>query len=106
MDEWTFIAKDLAGDFEVLTTFEHQTNDIKSGYWKGVLPIIQEYLRYGYGSTWVSRMDWWGWCDKFDSNDKLTYEWDNDNPVNINNQNRDISWSTSSNEDVTFEQFE
>ena len=101
---WTYIAKNLVGDYSVVTTYTFETNGVEGNWWKGVMSIIQHDLGEDKkGSTWVNRMDWWGWCDQFDSEDKLTHDWDD---LVSNSEVRDYQWSDVDGNDVTFEQFE
>jgi hypothetical protein len=100
---WTHLAYDLTGDFQLVTTFKLQTNfDNHPDWWEGILPIVQHQLPEGAGSVWVTRMDWHSWCDAWDSGEKLT---ENFNYMGEDAGNRDIWWSNSNGENVTFEQF-
>ena len=114
--EWIVVAENLTGDMEVTTTFALETNDIGGGWWKGVLPIVQEQLAEGNGSPWVTRFDWWGWCDQWDSSEKLTNDFNDIRPDPENgiegdqdmvetNDNRDVWWSNSEGNNVTEAQF-
>ena len=101
---WSHLAYNLEGDFQVVTTIKLQTNDIASGWWKGILPIVQHQLEEGSGSgsVWVTRFDWWGWCDQWSSGDKLT---NNFNDMAETAGNRDIWWTDSNGNNVTEAQF-
>ncbi|MBQ2713313.1 MAG: Ig-like domain-containing protein [Clostridia bacterium] len=68
--DWHYFAMGLAGDFEVTVSYDLQVNDPNGGWWKGILPVVQEELpagAEGEGSCWVTRLDWWGWCDQWQS---------------------------------------
>ena len=97
---WTYIGKDLIGDFVITTTYTMEVNGITSNSWKGVLTIIQENINNG--SPWVSRYDWHGWCDIGQSVEKLTQDWNNYETE----LNKDYYWTTTSGTDATMKQFE
>ena len=98
---WTHLAYDLTGDFQVVTTYKLNA-DIAGGWWRGTLPIVQHQLPEGAGSVWVTRFDWWGWCDQWDSSEKLT---NNFNDMAETAGNRDIWWTNSEGGNVTEAQF-
>lgn len=102
---WTMLVKDLSGEFTVTTTYDLETNGIVGNWWRGILTIVQEQLPEGvegYGSPWVTRFDWWGWCDQWQSSEKLTSQWGGDNEI----ADRDVSWSDKDGNDVSGVQFE
>ena len=98
---WTHLAYDLTGDFQVVITYKLNA-DIAGGWWRGTLPIVQHQLPEGAGSVWVTRFDWWGWCDQWDSTEKLT---NNFNDMAETAGNRDIWWTNSEGGNVTEAQF-
>jgi hypothetical protein len=49
-------------------------------------------------------MDWWGWCDQWQSGEKLTYNFEQDEMGAKENVNRDIWWSQANGEDCTWDQ--
>ncbi len=111
VNDWVYAVKDLAGDFVVTTTYSIQTNGIAGNWWRGVLAIVQEELPAGVegeGSPWVTRMDWWGWCDQWQSGDKLTHDFDDDQKQMgaMENINRDAWWTNAEGGDVNSAQFE
>jgi len=109
VNTWSYAVKNLAGDFVVTTTFELETSGIVGNWWHGVLPIVQEELAPGIegeGSPWVTRMDWWGWCDPWQSTEKLTMDWEHGDMGGKENVNRDAWWTNAAGENVTAEQFE
>jgi len=103
---WTFAAEALTGDFTVTTTFTLETNGISGNWWRGVLPIVQEDLAEGQGSPWVTRFDWWGWCDKWDSAELLTKDWIHDGEIHSTFANRDDRWTNEDGANATDPQFE
>ena len=102
---WTYLSNNLSGDFKVVTVFEMETNDFESNWWRGVLPIVQHETgsNLNDGSCWVTRFDWWGWCDQWYSNDKLTNIWSDAGA----NQNIivDCYWSDELGNDVSANDF-
>ena len=112
VNTWTYLAKDLAGDFEVVTTFELETNGVVGNWWRGALPIVQHELpagSEGEGSPWVTRFDWWGWCDAWQSGEKLTNDWNDvegDRDMVDDSGNRDIWWSNAEGNNVQGSEFE
>ena len=104
--DWTYIATDLTGDFVVNATFILETNGIVGNWWRGALPIVQEEIdpSLGEGSPWVTRFDWWGWCDQWQSAEKLTNDWHG--ATHDSGVNRDINWSDSEGKDVSGPEFE
>lgn len=97
--DWSYIARELRGDFVVTTTYTVDVNDPNSGWARGILPIVQHdlgaeaYAKNEHGSCWVTRMDWWGWCDQWQSSEKLTNQWNEPDMVAMQNVNRDMDWS-------------
>ena len=54
------------------------------------------------GSVWVTRMDWWGWCDMWNpSTEKLTQDWNHDGAIHTSFANRDNAWTTAEGKVVT-----
>ena len=83
-----------------------QTTNIVGNWWHGILPVIQEALpegSVGQGSPWVTRFDWWGWCDQWESTEKLTQEW---NGLSDGDGKRDEWWSDADGNNVTAGVFE
>lgn len=69
---WTYLARDLEGDFVLKVDYAAQVNiGIAPEWWEGVLPIVQDSLPVGNGSPWVTRLDWWGWVDPWDTGVKF-----------------------------------
>lgn len=94
---WSYIAKGLKGDFVVKTTYTHESNDANAGLARCILPIVQHdlgseaFANNQHGSCWVTRMDWWGWCDQWQSSEKLTNDFNNmDAGKDVN---RDMDWT-------------
>ena len=59
------------------------------------------------GSVWVTRMDWWGWCDMWNPlTEKLTQDWNHDGAIHTSFANRDNAWTTAEGKDVNGTQFE
>lgn len=108
--DWVYLLKDLAGDFKVTTTYTLETNvnQDTNGYWEGVLAIVQHQLSEKNGSPWVTRFDWWGWCDQWDSTEKLTNDFNNvdgDRDMVETNDNRDIWWTNKNGNNVQHNDF-
>ena len=106
VNTWTYLIKNLEGDFVVTATFDLESNSITGNWWHGALPIVQHALPEGVpgqGSPWVTRFDWWGWCDPWETGDKLTSDFNN---MADDAGNRDIWWSNSEGNNVTGEEFE
>ena len=104
--DWIYVANNLTGDFVYSTTFTLETNGITGNWWRGVLPVVQDALEVGAGSVWVSRFDWWGWCDQWDSSEKLTQDFNHGVNPHENMANRDGNWSDSEGKDVSGAEFE
>ena len=105
--DWTYIAMGLTGDFEVTATIALETNGIVGNWWRGILPVVQDEIdpSVGEGSPWVTRFDWWGWCDEWQS-PKLTQDWVHEGEKHKTGANRDMSWSDSEGNDVAGAEFE
>lgn len=104
---WTYIANDLSGDFKVTTKYHLETNGIVGNWWRGALPIVQDSIEGGEGSCWVTRFDWWGWCDSVFSSEKLTNDWNpGEGDMADESGNRDIWWTTADGANVSASQFE
>ena len=109
VNDWTYAVKNLAGDFTVTVTYSYETNNVDGGWWEGVLPVVQHEIGDnvgGEGSCWVTRLDWWGWCDQWQSNEKLTYEWEYEDCKDggKENVNRDGWWTQANGENCTWDQ--
>ena len=97
---WTHIAKNLTGDYSVTVKYNTKTNlssvstnDVAAHTLVAVSEQLPEGAS-GYGSCWISRMDWWQWCDQWQSSERLTDELnkaDGGGNGGINNVN-DIEW--------------
>lgn len=106
VDTWTYVARNLSGDFVVTANIHLQTTNIVGNWWHGILPVIQEALpegSVGQGSPWVTRLDWYGWCDQWESTEKLTQEW---NGLSDGDGKRDEWWSDADGNNVTAGVFE
>ena len=69
---WAHVADGIKGDFVVTTVYNLETNFEGTNAWRGALPIVQDGAVKDYkGSVWVTRLDWYGWCDQWDSAAKL-----------------------------------
>ena len=103
--EWTPVIDNLTGNFEVTATIAMETKvHHAESYFEGILPILQHQLEdtTKRGSIWVSRFDWWGWCDQWDSSEKLTTSFNNmDESVG----NRDVWWTNSDGNNVQHDDF-
>ena len=108
VNTWTYAVKDLAGDFVVSVTYSFELNNVDpNNWWEGVLPVVQHEIGDnvgGEGSPWVTRMDWWGWSDEWQSGEKLTYDFQDGDMGAKENINRDAWWTTASGENCTWEQ--
>ena len=79
MDTWLPLVSNIqGGDFSVTVEFEMEINDLNAGWWRGILPVVYDPTVKGAnsmvginGSCWVTRFDWWGWCDQNASSEKL-----------------------------------
>ena len=99
VNTWRYITKGLEGDFTVTTTYNLEVNGVQGNWWRGVLPIVQhdlgsaEYANGHHGSVWVTRFDWWGWCDQWQSAEKLTSQWEGGDMDAMKDVNRDMDWT-------------
>lgn len=75
---WTYLAMNLSGDYSVTAKYRSVRN-LNSGQPENsachALSVVQEELPAGIageGSCWVTRLDWWMWCDQWQSSSRLT----------------------------------
>ena len=64
--KWINLASNVAGDFTATVDLFYKTNGAKideGAGWHTLLPIITHDVDSARKSVWVSRMDWYGWCD-------------------------------------------
>lgn len=108
VNTWTYLANNLSGDFTVTTTIKHETNNFSGNWWRGILPVIQHEIdsSLGEGSCWVSRFDWWGWCDQWQSNEMLTQKWNGENLFINQDKLCDSYWTNQNGTDVTVKDLE
>ena len=68
--QFHYVAQNLTGDFNVTITYQHCADNARDNFWRGVLPVVRD-ATVSDGSVWVTRYDWWGWCDQRGSSNKL-----------------------------------
>lgn len=76
VNNWYMLAEGLEGDFSITIDYNVQVNVgfDPNNWWEGCLFVVAEDLpdgTEGYGSPWVTRHDWFGWCDQWQSDSLL-----------------------------------
>ena len=83
MNIWLPLVSNIqGGDFSVTVEFVMEINDLNGGgWWRGILPVVydasvknpNDAWKGVNGSCWVTRFDWWGWCDQNASSKNLGF---------------------------------